>query len=177
MYHKDTTLNSRKLDWMQLHRRDELCQIMHDNGSFISLPPIGSQQSTVTVFAESRVNAERTLRSINFLVKKNETRINLKYKNETIYPYYSYYYYQACQIYEACFYFHDRDGVYSDTNIFNSISTLAGLTTTLSQVSGAEVAYRMDHGCIQVFGTERAVRNVYQRLHEMSFLKVNIYIK
>ncbi|CAO3617921.1 unnamed protein product [Cunninghamella blakesleeana] len=145
MYHKDTTLNSRKLDWMQLHRRDELCQIMHDNGSFISLPPIGSQQSTVTVFAESRVNAERTLRSINFL---------------------------ACQIYEACFYFHDRDGVYSDTNIFNSISTLAGLTTTLSQVSGAEVAYRMDHGCIQVFGTERAVRNVYQRLHEMSFLKI-----
>ncbi|KAI9303044.1 hypothetical protein BJ944DRAFT_184015 [Cunninghamella echinulata] len=144
MYHKDTTLNSRKLDWMQLHRRDELCQIMHDNGSFIHLPPIGAQQSTVTVYAESRVNAERTLRSINFL---------------------------ACQIYEACFYFHNQDGVYSDPNIFNSISHLASLTASLSQVSGAEVAYRMDHGCVQVFGTERAVRNVYQRLHEIAYLK------
>ncbi|CAO3615293.1 unnamed protein product [Cunninghamella echinulata] len=144
MYHKDTTLNSRKLDWMQLHRRDELCQIMHDNGSFIYLPPIGAQQSTVTVYAESRVNAERTLRSINFL---------------------------ACQIYEACFYFHNQDGVYSDPNIFNSISHLASLTASLSQVSGAEVAYRMDHGCVQVFGTERAVRNVYQRLHEIAYLK------
>ncbi|KAI8096890.1 uncharacterized protein BX664DRAFT_257220 [Halteromyces radiatus] len=145
MYHKDTTLDARKLDWMQLHRRDELCQIMHDNGSFIALPPLGTKSNTVTVYAENRVNAERTLRSINFL---------------------------ACYIYEACFYFHDRDGLYSDTNFFNSINNLATLTTTLSQVSGAEVAYRTDPGCIQVFGTERAVRNVYQRLHEMTFLKI-----
>ncbi|ORZ21442.1 hypothetical protein BCR42DRAFT_320769 [Absidia repens] len=145
MYHKDTNLDARKLDWMQLHRRDELCQIMHDNGSFISLPPLGSKLNTVTVYAENRVNAERTLRSINFL---------------------------ACYIYEACFYFHDQDGLYADANFFNSISNLATLTTTLSQVSGAEVAYRTDPGCIQVFGTERAVRNVYQRLHETTFLKI-----
>lgn len=43
----------------------------------------------------------------------------------------------------------------------------------LSQVSGAEVTYKSETGCIEVFGTERAVRNVYQRLHEMTFLKVS----
>lgn len=37
-------------------------------GSFIAFPPIGSGSGTVTVYAENRVNAERTLRSLNFLV-------------------------------------------------------------------------------------------------------------
>lgn len=32
MYHKDAVLHSRKLDWMLLHRRDELRKIMRDNG-------------------------------------------------------------------------------------------------------------------------------------------------
>lgn len=68
MYHKDSNLDTRKLDWMQVHRRNDICQIMHDNGSFIDFPPRGSKSSVVTVYAENRVNAERTLRSINFLV-------------------------------------------------------------------------------------------------------------
>ncbi|ORZ15031.1 hypothetical protein BCR42DRAFT_328670 [Absidia repens] len=145
MYHKDSNLDARKLDWMQVHRRDDICQIMHDNGSFIDFPPHGSKSSAVTVYAENRVNAERTLRSINFL---------------------------ACQIYEACFYFHNRDDMYADATFFNSISNLVGLTTTLSQVSGAEVAYLSDPGCIQVFGTENNIRNVYQHLHETTFSKI-----
>ncbi|CAO3593383.1 unnamed protein product [Absidia cylindrospora] len=145
MYHKDSNLDARKLDWMQVHRRNDICQIMHDNGSFIDFPPHGSKSSVVTVYAENRVNAERTLRSINFL---------------------------ACQIYEACFYFHNRDDMYSDATFFNSINNLAGLTTALSQVSGAEVAYRTDPGCIQVFGTENNIRNIYQHLHETTFSKI-----
>jgi hypothetical protein len=32
MYHKDTALYARKIDWLLLHRRDELRKIMHDNG-------------------------------------------------------------------------------------------------------------------------------------------------
>jgi hypothetical protein len=35
------------------------------------------------------------------------------------------------------------------------------------------VAYKSDQGCIEVFGTERAVRNVYQMLYDMPFLKVS----
>ncbi|KAI9019443.1 hypothetical protein CLU79DRAFT_758842 [Phycomyces nitens] len=149
MYHKDTIMHARKLDWMLLHRRDELRTIMHDNGSFIALPALGSGTGLVTVYAENRVNAERTLRSLNFL---------------------------ACSIYEACFYFNNRDGAIYGTDgsntFFNSITNLANLVTQLSQISGAEVAYKTDPGCIQVHGTERAVRNVYQRLHEMTFLKM-----
>jgi hypothetical protein len=32
MYHKDIALYARKIDWLLLHRRDELRNIMHDNG-------------------------------------------------------------------------------------------------------------------------------------------------
>lgn len=47
------------------------------------------------------------------------------------------------------------------------------LVAQLAQASGAEVAYKSDQGCIEVFGTERAVRNVYQMLYDMPFLKVS----
>lgn len=57
-------------------------------------------------------------------------------------------------------------------NFFSNINNITGLISQLSQVSGAEVMYKDDIGCIEVFGTERDVRNVYQRVHEMTFLKV-----
>ncbi|KAI8881321.1 hypothetical protein K501DRAFT_334771 [Backusella circina FSU 941] len=131
MYHKDTALYARKIDWLLLHRRDELRKIMHDNGSFILFPKLGSGDNKVTVYAENRVNAERTLRALNF---------------------------QASMIYEACFYFNPNDVVSS------------ALVTQLSHISGSEVIYNND--CIEVLGTERAIRNVYQRLQEMQFLQV-----
>lgn len=37
MYHKDIDLSSKKIDWLLLHRRDELRKIMHDNGKLIKL--------------------------------------------------------------------------------------------------------------------------------------------
>ncbi|KAI8877452.1 hypothetical protein K501DRAFT_198199 [Backusella circina FSU 941] len=149
MYQKDAVLNPRKLDWMSLHCRNDLRKMMRDNGSFIEFPKMGSGSNRVKVFAESRVNAERTLRSLHFL---------------------------ACGIYEACFYFNHRDGAIYGADpahaFFNSIANITNLVSQLSLISGAEVAYKTDPGCIQVYGTERAIRNVYQRLHEMSFLKM-----
>ncbi|KAI8973043.1 hypothetical protein BDB01DRAFT_450599 [Pilobolus umbonatus] len=146
MYLKDTALYSRKIDWLLLHRRDELRKIMHDNGAYIEFPVIGSDDNRVTVYAENRVNAERTLRALNF---------------------------QACNIYEAFFYFNHRD-MYDNTqkSFFDSTTNLASLVSQLSQVSGSEVIYKADPGCIEVLGTERAIRNVYQRLQEMQFLHV-----
>ncbi|KAI9475663.1 MAG: hypothetical protein EXX96DRAFT_540246 [Benjaminiella poitrasii] len=157
MYHKDTALYARKIDWLLLHRRDELRKIMHDNGAYIEFPPIGSGDNRVTVYAENRVNAERTLRALNF---------------------------QACNIYEACFYF-NRDNAIYDTNVtsttsangsaahafFDSLSNLSALVSQLSQISGSEVVYKTDPGCIEVLGAERAIRNVYQRLQEIQFLQ------
>ncbi|KAI8644908.1 hypothetical protein BD408DRAFT_362478 [Parasitella parasitica] len=149
MYHKDAVLHPRKLDWMLLHRRSDLRKIMRDNGSFVSFPKMGSGGNVVTVYAESRVNAERTLRSLHFL---------------------------ACCIYEACFYFNRDGAIYGAEaaahTFFNSSVNIAALVSQLSQISGAEVAYKADSGCIEAYGTERAIRHVYQRLHDMSFLKI-----
>jgi hypothetical protein len=58
-------------------------------------------------------------------------------------------------------------------NFFNSMANLTGLVLQLSQISGAEVAYKTETGSIEVIGSERAIRNVYQRLNDMSLLKVS----
>lgn len=147
MYQKDSILHPRKADWLLMHRRDDLLAIMEDNASYILFSAPGSGNNMITVFAESRVNAERTLRALNHL---------------------------ACNVYEATFYFFARNGsMYSEgPNFFNSMSNLTGLVLQLSQISGAEVAYKTESGSIEVIGSERAIRNVYQRLNDMSLLKV-----
>lgn len=38
-------------------------------GSFIAFPALGSGSNTITVYAENRINVERTLRSLNYLVR------------------------------------------------------------------------------------------------------------
>lgn len=68
MYQKDAVLHPRKLDWMLLHYRDDLRKMMRDNGAFIGFPKIASGSNLVTVYAENRVNAERTCRSLLLLV-------------------------------------------------------------------------------------------------------------
>jgi hypothetical protein len=84
--------------------------------------------------------------------------------------------FQACNIYEACFYFNNHDGAIYDSagahTFFDSTSNLSSLVSQLSQVSGSDVIYKTDPGCIEVLGAERAIRNVYQRLQEMQFLQV-----
>ncbi|KAI9280469.1 hypothetical protein BY458DRAFT_584371 [Sporodiniella umbellata] len=148
MYHKDTDLSARKLDWLLLHRRDELRKIMHDNGAYVMFPKIGSGKNKVTVYAENRVNAERTLRALNL---------------------------QACNIYEAFFYFSHQENTEvfgSSASLFSSLPHLSTFVSDLSYVSGSEVVYKPELGCIEVFGSERAIRNAYQRLQEIQFLQV-----
>ncbi|KAI8331235.1 hypothetical protein BC941DRAFT_162298 [Chlamydoabsidia padenii] len=147
MYHKSVKMVAQKLDWMLLHCKDDIRKIMHDNGSFVEFPLLGSGEDAISVYAENRVNAERTLRAIHFV---------------------------ACSIYEAIFYFNDHDNlIYNggSSSFFSSTSNLASMVSQLSQVSGAQVTYKTEPGCIEVMGTERAIRNVYQRLQEMTFLK------
>ncbi|ORX54376.1 hypothetical protein DM01DRAFT_1407241 [Hesseltinella vesiculosa] len=147
MYHKSVSMVTEKLDWMLLHRKDELRKVMHDNGSYVALPTLGSGDDRMHVYAENRVNAERTLRAVNFV---------------------------ACSIYEAVFFFNNNQQALFDASsgaFFDSLPNLATMVSQLSQVSGAQVVYKTEPGCIQVMGTERAIRNVYQRLQEMAFLK------
>lgn len=53
---------------MLLERLDELKSIMTDNGTYINLPPVGSQASLVSVFGDHRVNIQRTCRAVMQLV-------------------------------------------------------------------------------------------------------------
>lgn len=146
LYHKEAILHPRKLDWLLLHRRDDLKKIMRDNGAYIAFPKMSSGINLVTVYAENRVNAERTLRSLHTL---------------------------ACGIYEACFYFNQRENsLYAEQPFFNSTANVSSLVSQLSQISGAEIAYRAHTGSLEVYGTERAIKSVYQRLQEMSFIKI-----
>ncbi|CAO3675270.1 unnamed protein product [Rhizopus stolonifer] len=144
LYQKEVVLHPRKLDWMLLHKRNDIRKIMRDNGSFVEFPKMGTKDNLIRVFAENQVNVERTLRSLHFL---------------------------ACGVYEACFYFNHRD-IYGVENAQTFLPNISNLVSQLSQISLAEVTYLPDPSRIEVYGTERAVRNVYQRLHDMAFLKM-----
>ena len=58
----------RKIDWLLSDRREDVKQIMYDNGTFINFPIIGSQASLLSVYGDHRVNIERTIRTIMLLV-------------------------------------------------------------------------------------------------------------
>lgn len=72
LYQKEVVLHPRKLDWMLLHKRNDIRKIMRDNGSFVEFPKMGTKDNLITVFAENQVNVERTLRSLHFLVSKEQ---------------------------------------------------------------------------------------------------------
>lgn len=44
---------------------------MSDNGTYLQVPPLGSQASLITVFGDHRVNIERTIRGIMALVSSS----------------------------------------------------------------------------------------------------------
>lgn len=71
IFSRATAIIPRKLDWLLAHRRHQLRRIARDNATFIQLPILGSQASLVTVYGDSRVNIERTLRAVTELVRSS----------------------------------------------------------------------------------------------------------
>lgn len=65
---RQVSIASRKLDWMLDNHREKLRAIMSDNATFISFPPLGSAGGLIQVYGESRVNVERTIRTVMQLV-------------------------------------------------------------------------------------------------------------
>jgi hypothetical protein len=61
---RNTAVLPRKIDWLQNERLEELRSIMIDNATFIHMPPLGSQTSMITVYGDSRVSIERSIRSV-----------------------------------------------------------------------------------------------------------------
>lgn len=84
MCNSKSILNPQKRDYLLLHKKQELTKIMKENGklktficvdinfslgSFISFSTFGSEENDIQVYAENNINVDRTLRSLNYLVR------------------------------------------------------------------------------------------------------------
>ncbi|KAG0246856.1 hypothetical protein BGX31_006920, partial [Mortierella sp. GBA43] len=61
---RQVSIATPKLDWMLLNHREKLRTIMTDNATFIAFPPLGGTHPTISVYGESNVNVERTIRTV-----------------------------------------------------------------------------------------------------------------
>lgn len=61
---REVTVLPAKIDAFHLHHAPALEALMHDNGAFIQLPSLGSGGSMLSVFADSKVAIERTIRGL-----------------------------------------------------------------------------------------------------------------
>ncbi|CED84372.1 cytoplasmic protein [Phaffia rhodozyma] len=126
---RDTPILPRKLDWLATERVDEVRGIMIDNGTFIQFPTLGSQGSLITVFGDSRVVIERTIRSVMAL---------------------------ACQFLDASFWLLPLSfDVLMPSNSINPIGIQPALLH-IANASGAEVVWKSN--CFEFHGLEGPVR-------------------
>ncbi|KAF9297497.1 hypothetical protein BGZ88_009899 [Linnemannia elongata] len=146
---RQVNIASRKLDWMMLSHRDKLRSIMIDNASFIAFPPLGASHPIIFVYGESRVNVERTIRTVMQLSSQfHSGSINLLSpvrENLTAIP-------------------------LSPTN---ALSPIANISKLVSQASGAEVEFR--NNGFYIFGNEIQTRIAVQFLTDIDFIKTLHY--
>ncbi|KAF8707724.1 K homology RNA-binding domain, partial [Rhizoctonia solani] len=142
---RDTAVLPRKLDWMLLERLDELKSIMADNGTFINLPPVGSQASLVSVFGDHRVNIQRTCRAVMQL---------------------------ACQFYVASFWLLPvHYNVLMPVATLNPAS-MPGVLKRIAGQSGAEVVFKSN--CFEMHGLEHEVRGAVIMVLELDTFRHEI---
>ncbi|KAG0053834.1 hypothetical protein BGZ83_000378 [Gryganskiella cystojenkinii] len=142
---RQVNIASRKLDWMLLNHRDKLRAIMTDNATFIAFPPLGASHPIIFVYGESRVNVERTIRTVMQLSSQfHSGSINL-----------------LTAI---------RDNLVAiPINATNTLSPFANISKLVSQSSGAEVEFR-NNGFF-IFGNEIQTRMAVQFLADIDFIK------
>ncbi|KAF9133027.1 hypothetical protein BGW39_010817 [Mortierella sp. 14UC] len=142
---RQVNIASRKLDWMMLNHRDKLRSIMIDNASFIAFPPLGASHPIIFVYGESRVNVERTIRTVMQLSSQfHSGSINLLSpvrENLTAIP----------------------------LNPSSTLSPIANISKLVSQASGAEVEFR--NNGFYIFGNEIQTRIAVQFLTDIDFIK------
>ncbi|KIY63680.1 hypothetical protein CYLTODRAFT_457903 [Cylindrobasidium torrendii FP15055 ss-10] len=141
---RDTAILPRKLDWMVTDRPDDLKAIMTDNATFIQFPPLGSSTSLITVFGDSRVNIQRTIRSIMQL---------------------------ACSYYVASFWLLPNPIQFNALLPSASLSPaqIATLLKQLSLSTGAEVVFKSM--CFEMHGLEHEVRAAIDMIMAFEVLK------
>ncbi|KAF9348092.1 hypothetical protein BGX26_000470 [Mortierella sp. AD094] len=148
-YTRQVSIASRKLDWMLLNHRDRLRSIMNDNASFIAFPPLGASHPIIFVYGESRVNVERTIRTVMQLSSQfHSGSINI------LSPV--------------------RENLLAiPMNPSNALSPVANISKLVSQASGAEVEFR-NNGFL-IFGNEIQTRIAVQFLTDVDFIKTFHY--
>ncbi|KAK4705799.1 hypothetical protein P7C70_g410, partial [Phenoliferia sp. Uapishka_3] len=139
---RDTAILPRKLDWMLTDRLEEIKQTMHDNGTFINFPAIGSQASLISVYGDHRVNIERTIRSVMQL---------------------------ACQFYVASFWLLPVSfDVFMPPPTINP-SQIPSVLRHIAATSGAEAVFKSN--CFELHGLEAEVRAAVGLVLELDFVK------
>lgn len=139
---RQVVLVPRKMDWLITERLEELRMLMLDNSTFLSLPSIGSQQSSVTVYGTSRVDVDRSIRNLMQLVV----------------PFYVAYVWLLPGSYDAL-----GIGTKPDTALITQ------LLVHTSSNSGAETAF---HGsCIELYGQDTEVRQAVRVLLALPAMK------
>ncbi|EKM83401.1 hypothetical protein AGABI1DRAFT_65960 [Agaricus bisporus var. burnettii JB137-S8] len=139
---KDTAILPRKLDWMITDRADDLRSIMSDNSTFIQFPPLGSSTSLISVFGDSKVNVQRTIRSIMQL---------------------------ACQSYVGSFWLLPVQFNALLPPATLNTSTVTSLLNQISVATGAEVVFKSM--CFEMHGLEHEVRAAVNMILELDIVK------
>jgi hypothetical protein len=144
---------------MVIDRSDELRAMMHDNATFIQLPPLGSSTSLLTVFGDHRVNIQRTVRSIMQLVSCLSTSTLAQAHFSS----------QACSYYVASFWLLPVQ--------FNPLlpppslnaNQVALILQQISGATGAEVVFKTM--CFEMHGIEQEVRAAVAMVLELDLIK------
>ena len=65
---KDVVLHGSKIDWIITEKLEKLREIMEEDATFIHLPPLGSENTVITVSGTTLPLIERSIRRMNKLV-------------------------------------------------------------------------------------------------------------
>lgn len=65
---KDVVLHGSKIDWIITEKLEKLREIMEEDATFISLPPLGTESTVITVTGSTLPLIERSIRRMNKLV-------------------------------------------------------------------------------------------------------------
>jgi hypothetical protein len=73
---KDVVLHGSKIDWVTTEKLEKLREIMDEDATFISLPPLGSENTVITISGTTLPLIERSIRRMNKLVRSLLTFIS-----------------------------------------------------------------------------------------------------
>jgi hypothetical protein len=142
---RETRILPRKIDWLLSDHLEDVRQIMIDNGTFIGLPALGSQEAIVSVYGDNRVSIERSIRTLMAL---------------------------TCQFYLGSVWLLPPVGSYhggaQPTPTVNAAHLTPFLKTIVNK-SGAEVVFK--NNCFEIYGVEVEVKHAVSMVLDLDFVK------